>query len=221
LDSISVFTRLNRRHLYTADFSDAVGSSDYAARLFGQLVSNVKSDAPVDRLMYLDAKTYLPGDILTKVDRTSMAVSLEARAPLLDHKLVEFVTRIPAPLKLAGSVTKHILKRAVQGLVPDEILSRPKQGFGVPIQEWINQQLRSRIRDTLTEPRTRQRGYIDSRYVDVLLSEHERGRRDHSLSLWALLMFELWHRQFLDDGGRAHTLESTQQYTGQPVGVSG
>ena len=94
--------------------------------------------------------------------------------------------------------TKHILKRAVKDLVPAEILDRPKQGFGVPIQEWINQQLRSRIRDTLSDARTRQRGYVDSRYVDVLLDEHERGRRDHSMALWSLVMLELWHRQFLD-----------------------
>jgi asparagine synthase (glutamine-hydrolysing) len=102
---------------------------------------------------------------------------------------------------LAGSETKHLLKKAVNDLIPAEILNRPKQGFGVPIQEWINQQLRSRIRETLTEPRTRQRGYIDYRYVDVLLNEHEQRRRDHSQGLWSLLMLELWHRHFVDSNG--------------------
>ena len=198
LDSVSVFTNLNRRSLYTSDFARQLGPGGYVANLFNKLVENVKSDEPIDRLLYLDSKTYLPGDILTKVDRMSMAVSLEARAPLLDHKLIEFVTRVPAALKLAGLETKHLLKRAVRDLVPAEILNRPKQGFGVPIQEWINQQLRSRIRDTLSDARTKQRGYIDSHYVSVLLDEHERGRRDHSMSLWALVMLELWHRQFLD-----------------------
>ena len=198
LDSVSVFTNLNRRSLYSSDFSRQLGPRGYVGGLFNRLIENVKSDEPLDRLLYLDSKTYLPGDILTKVDRMSMAVSLEARAPLLDHKLIEFVTRVPAALKLAGLETKHLLKRAVKDLVPAEILNRPKQGFGVPIQEWINQQLRSRIRDTLSDARTRQRGYIDSRYVSVLLDEHERGRRDHSMSLWALVMLELWHRQFLD-----------------------
>ena len=198
LDSVSVFTNLNRRSFYTSDFSRQLGPGGYVANLFNKLVENVKSDEPIDRLLYLDSKTYLPGDILTKVDRMSMAVSLEARAPLLDHKLIEFVTRVPAALKLAGLETKHLLKRAVRDLVPAEILNRPKQGFGVPIQEWINQQLRSRIRDTLSDARTKQRGYIDSHYVSVLLDEHERGRRDHSMSLWALVMLELWHRQFLD-----------------------
>jgi asparagine synthase (glutamine-hydrolysing) len=200
LDSVSVFTSLNRKSLYTPEFSNKLGHASYVSRLFQNLVDKITSDEPLDRLLYLDSKTYLPGDILTKVDRMSMAVSLEARAPLLDHKLIEFVTRIPASLKLAGLETKYLLKKAVQDLVPSEILDRPKQGFGVPIQEWINQQLRSRLRETLTESRTRQRGYIDSRYIDVLLDEHERGRRDHSTGLWALFMLELWHRQFLDKG---------------------
>ena len=204
LDSVSIFTSLNRRSLYTPDFSRQLGPGGYVGGLFSELVENVKTDDPIDRLLYLDSKTYLPGDILTKVDRMSMAVSLEARAPLLDHKLIEFVTGIPSSLKLAGLETKHLLKRAVSDLVPAEILHRPKQGFGVPIQEWINQQLRSRIRDTLSDARTRRRDYVDPRYVDVLLDEHERGRRDHSMGLWALVMLELWHRQFLDEPATSH-----------------
>jgi asparagine synthase (glutamine-hydrolysing) len=128
----------------------------------------------------------------------SMAVSLEARAPLLDHKLIEFVTRIPASMKMAGLETKRLFRRAVADLVPAEILHRPKQGFGVPMQQWINQQLRERMRDTLSDSRTQQRGYVTHAYVNVLLNEHERGRRDHSMALWSLLMLELWHRQFVD-----------------------
>jgi len=200
LDSVSVFTSLNRKALYTPDFFQKLGQGGYAGNLFRELADQVKTDEPLDRLLYVDSKTYLPGDILTKVDRMSMAVSLEARAPLLDHKLIDFVTGVPASLKLAGFQTKHLLKEAVKDLIPAEILHRPKQGFGVPIQEWINQQLRSRIRDTLRDARTRQRGYINSNYLDVLLDEHERGRRDHSMGLWSLLMLELWHRRFLDGG---------------------
>ena len=199
LDSISVFTSLNRDSLYSTDFKSKLGSSSYAGTLFNDLVSHVTTGESLDQLLYLDSKTYLPGDILTKVDRMSMAVSLEARAPLLDHKLIEFVTNVPASFKLLGLETKYLLKKAVKDLVPAEILNRPKQGFGVPIQEWINQQLRSRVRETLTEPRTRQRGYLNSQYVDVLLDEHERGRRDHSMGLWALFMLELWQRQFVDE----------------------
>jgi asparagine synthase (glutamine-hydrolysing) len=129
----------------------------------------------------------------------SMAVSLESRVPLLDHKLIEFVcTRIPASMKLKGLETKHIFKRAVRDFVPAEILDRPKQGFGVPIDQWINQQLRGRVRETLTEPRAIQRGYVEPHYVNLLLDEHERGRRNHSHELWALFMLELWQRRFVD-----------------------
>jgi asparagine synthase (glutamine-hydrolysing) len=198
LDSISIFTSLNRDLLYTRDFQMQLGNRGYAAKLFDDLSHKVPTNDPLDRLLYIDSKTYLPGDILTKVDRMSMAVSLEARAPLLDHKLIDFVTRVPASLKLADLETKHLLKLAVKDVVPAEILNRAKQGFGVPIQEWINQELRGRIREVLTEPITTQRGYVETRYVNLLLDEHERGRRDHSMGLWALFMLELWHRQFVD-----------------------
>jgi asparagine synthase (glutamine-hydrolysing) len=200
LDSVSVFTGLNKAALYTNDFSRELGDNNHVASRFRKLDDNVKTNALLDSLLYIDSKTYLPGDILTKVDRMSMAVSLEARVPLLDHKLIEFVTRIPASMKISGLETKYLFKRAVADLVPPEVLHRQKQGFGVPIQEWINQELRERIRDTLTDPRTRQRGYVTDRYVDVLLDEHERGRRDHSMALWALLMLELWHRLYVDRG---------------------
>jgi len=198
LDSVSTFTSLNRESLYTRDFRDLVGAEGYVSSLFRDLSARVTTGEPLDRLLYIDSKTYLPGDILAKVDRTSMAVSLEARAPLLDHKLIEFVGQMPAKLKLSGLESKHLLKKAVADLVPHEILNRPKQGFGVPIQDWINRQLRSRIRESLTEPRSQQRGYVEPGYINVLLNEHERGRRDHSDGLWALFMLELWHRQFID-----------------------
>src|SRR4029079_4745011 len=180
LDSVSVFTGLNRKSLYTSDFQRRLADHDFGETLFRQLATKVKTGNSLDRLLYIDSKSYLPGDILTKVDRMSMAVSLEARAPLLDHKLIDFVTKIPASLKLLGNETKHILKRAVRDLVPHEILNRPKQGFGVPVQEWINLQLKDRMQEVLSDVQTTQRGYFERSYVDVLLDEHRRGRRDHS-----------------------------------------
>jgi asparagine synthase (glutamine-hydrolysing) len=198
IEDVSVFTRLNKPSLYTDDFRRQLGSPE-AAQRFRDYASHSRADDPLDPLLYLDSKTYLPGDILTKVDRMSMAVSLEARVPLLDHKLIEFVcTRIPANMKMKGLETKHIFKRAVDDLVPREILDRPKQGFGIPIDQWINQQLRERVRGTLTEARTMQRGFIEPRYVKLLLDEHERGRRDHATELWTLFMLELWQRKFVD-----------------------
>jgi len=198
IEDISIFTRLNKPLLYTDGFRVQLGATEAAAR-FREFAARSRAGDALDPLLYLDSKTYLPGDILTKVDRMSMAVSLEARAPLLDHKLIEFVcTRIPASLKMKGLETKHIFKRAVSDLVPAEILNRPKQGFGVPIEQWINQQLRERVHETLTESRTSARGYIERDYVNVLLDEHERGRRDHASELWSLFVLELWHREFVD-----------------------
>ncbi len=211
LDSISVFTSLNKQALYTTDFRSTLGASEGAAlNSFRETAASVGTNEPLDALLYLDSKTYLPGDILTKVDRMSMAVSLEARVPLLDHKLIEFVARIPASMKMRGLETKHIFKRAISDLVPAEILNRPKQGFGIPLDKWINDQLRGRIRETLTEQRTRERGLVNQAYVNKLLDEHERGRRDHANQLWTLMMMELWHRSFADKAGssaRSHDAE--------------
>ncbi len=198
IDSISLFTELNKRSLYAGEFQNQLKAERAGNAMFRTIAASVETDDALSPLLYLDSKTYLPGDILTKVDRMSMAVSLEARVPLLDHKLIEFVTRIPSSLKMKGLETKYIFKRALKDLVPDEILHRPKQGFGVPVQEWINRQLRERMHETLTERRTRERGLFNPGYVNLLLEEHERGRRDHSPALWALMMLELWHRNFVD-----------------------
>ena len=198
LDSVSVFTGLNRQLLYTDDFKKQLGTDGGVLAEFRALAAQVKTGDPLDQLLHIDSKTYLPGDILTKVDRMSMAVSLEARVPLLDHKLIEFVMRIPASMKMSGLQTKYIFKKAVEDLVPEEILNRPKQGFGMPIEQWINEQLRERIRDTLHGFRAGQRDYVNPDYLNVLLEEHERGRRNHSYALWGLFMLELWHRTFVD-----------------------
>lgn len=209
LDSLSYFTGLTRKTLYTPDFQRALGRTDGVARSFREYASHVKTNEPLDQLLYIDGKTYLPGDILTKVDRMSMATSLEVRVPLLDHKLIDFVTKVPAPLKLAGTETKQLLKRVARDLIPAEILDRPKQGFGIPLEQWINRQLRDQIRETLSEPRTRQRGYVNSDYVDLILDEHHKNRRDHSFPLWALLILELWHRRYIDHSPRTPEASET------------
>ena len=198
LDSVSVFTGLNKQLLYTDDFKKQLATDGGVLSEFRAYAAKVNTGDPLDQLLHIDSKTYLPGDILTKVDRMSMAVSLEARVPLLDHKLIEFVMRIPASMKMLGLETKYIFKQAVQDLVPEEILHRQKQGFGIPLEKWINDQLKDRIRDTLHGYRARQRDYVNPHYLNVLLEEHERGRRDHSHALWGLFMLELWHRMFVD-----------------------
>ena len=197
VDSISCFDEDAKRNLLSPNVRHWLEGRD-SSDAFRRLLAAPHSSERLDHLLYLDSKTYLPGDILTKVDRMSMAHSIEAREPLLDHKLIEFVQTIPASLKLRGSVSKHILKSAVSGLVPDEIINRQKQGFGVPIRRWFNNELRELLYDTLTDSRTRQRGYFNQKAVEEILDEHRRGRRDNSTHLWGLLTLELWHRAFID-----------------------
>ncbi len=203
IDSISHFNGPRKRKLYSHEIKTKMnGSFARGEALYRQIAGSAGSDDAVDNLLYLDSKTYLPSDILTKVDRMSMAASLEARSPLLDHKLIEYVTRIPSSMKLRGKQTKYIFKRAIRDLVPPSILDREKQGFGVPINEWINLQLKERITGDLSDRRSLERGYFDPKYVRLLLDEHSRGRRDHSHALWTLWMFELWQRRYIDQGGR-------------------
>lgn len=199
IDSVSQFNLPNKKLLYSKGFqAELNGRLGSIEREFERLAEVSDTIDPLEKLLYLDSKTYLPGDILTKVDRMSMANSLECRAPLLDHKLIEFVGGLRPTLKKRGHETKYILKKAMEGIVPHEILFRPKQGFGVPISEWINLQLRKRIAGDLGDERTRNRGYFERSYIDTLLKEHEMGRRDNSHQLWLLWMLELWHREFVD-----------------------
>jgi asparagine synthase (glutamine-hydrolysing) len=200
IDSISHFGSLKKNALYEASFRQNLnGDFGKAADAFREIANGVSSENQLDKLLYLDSKTYLPSDILTKVDRMTMAASLEARVPLLDHELIEYVQKIPAELKLKGVSTKYIFKKALEGIVPHEILYREKQGFGVPINEWINLQLKDRIRETLLEKRTTERGFFEPKYIKILLDEHHKNRRDHSYSLWILWMLELWHRRYADN----------------------
>lgn len=199
IDSVSHFGNLKKIELYSNVLRESLnGQFGKAEAVFRQIADSVSSANPTDKLLYLDSKTYLPSDILTKVDRMTMAISLEARVPLLDHELIEFVQTIPAQLKLKGAETKYIFKKAMEGIVPHEILYREKQGFGVPINEWINLQLKERIHNILSEKRTIERGYFEPKYIKILLDEHAKNRRDHSHSLWILWMLELWHRRFVD-----------------------
>jgi len=200
IDSVSHFGKLKKQELYAGVLRENLnGGAGRAEAVYKQLAGRVSSANPTDKLLYLDSKTYLPGDILTKVDRMTMATSLEARVPLLDHELIEFVQTIPAELKLKGLETKYIFKKALEGLVPREILYREKQGFGVPVGDWINSQLKERMHGILSEKRTIERGYFEPQYVKILLDEHAKNRRDHSHALWILWMLELWHRRFVDN----------------------
>ena len=151
----------------------------------------------LSNLQGLDINNYLPLDILTKVDRMSMAHSIETRVPLLDHKLVEFAATIPPEMNLRGGTTKYVLKRAMKGILPERIIHRPKQGFAIPLGYWFRDKLGSYVRDLLLGERSRQRGFFNSSYVESLVARHEQGQ-NLDLQLWTLISFELWSRSFLD-----------------------
>jgi asparagine synthase (glutamine-hydrolysing) len=145
-----------------------------------------------DRLMDFYARFYLPGDVNTKVDRASGAVGLEVRAPFLDTDVVSFACRLPPHLRLRGLTSKYVLKKAMRGRLPDAILDRPKQWFGVPVARWMKEELRSVVQDELAPDKLRREGFFDPAVVAGLLDDHLSGRRDRRKALWTLFMFERW-----------------------------
>jgi asparagine synthase (glutamine-hydrolysing) len=153
------------------------------------------------RMMRFDFETYLPEDVLTKVDRMSMAHSIETRVPLLDNEVIDFAAALPANFKIRNGRRKHILKETLRPLLPAGILDRRKQGFGIPLGTWFRGGLTGLFSEILDAPRTKQRGYFEPAFVGRLLREHLAGQRDHTLRLWQLLVFELWHRYYLDGRG--------------------
>jgi asparagine synthase (glutamine-hydrolysing) len=152
----------------------------------------------VNRLLDLDVQTYLPGDLLVKMDIASMAHSLEVRSPLLDHRLMEFSASLPGSWKIAGLTTKKIFKDALRPWLPDHILDRPKQGFGVPVGEWFRGEMRGLPREILLDPKTLGRGWFREGRVRRLLDDHDSGTRDNTNKIWSLMQLELWLRMFID-----------------------
>ena len=171
--------------------------------------SPVQSDDFAATMMRVDFQTYLPGDILTKVDRTSMAVSLEARVPLLDNDLVDFALSVPGHLRVTKGESKRLFRRAIRGIVPDSVLTRPKRGFGIPLAAWFRGPLRHRI-DLLRKPSAAIDAYVDRAAVERLVNEHAVGRRDHSVMLWRLMVLDYWLASWRDGRlGRPPQLPST------------
>ncbi len=187
----------SRDSLYSGDFAAAVRDAD-PFEGFRSAYAACSSADPLDRALYVDVKTYLVDDIMTKVDRMSMAVSLEAREPLLDHKLLEFAASVPTSLKLKNGRSKYLLRRLLERRIPKSIVDRPKHGFEAPIGAWLRGPLAPMVDSLLLDGRLRDRGIFDDGAVAGLWSQHRQGRKDHRHRLWSLVMLELWFRQFAD-----------------------
>jgi asparagine synthase (glutamine-hydrolysing) len=197
------FTDDEKRALCTPEFLARADGGDAAARydaLFAELPATA---APIDVLLHADVECYLPDDLLVKVDRATMACGLEGRSPLLDHVVMQHAACLPADLKLRGTVKKYLLKRIARGLLPDDVIDRPKMGFGVPLTRWLRGPLRDLVHEVLLGTRMRERGYFRMDAVERLVSGHDSGRRDAPYQIWNLLVLELWHQMFIDGGGRS------------------
>ena len=198
-----------RHHSWFGSFSiDAQNdllSEDVLANAAGDIYKDARdllkiTDAPteIERMQFLDMNFYMAEDILTKVDRASMAVSLEVRAPFLDARVAEFAASLPLEYKLKGSKGKYVLKKAVEDLLPKEILRRPKKGFGIPIAEWLKNRLNPLLHDLLAPDRLKNQGLFNADFVQKLITEHEKNIASNHKQLWALLVFQLWFDNFLD-----------------------
>ena len=196
IDAIRLFGTDEKPSLLAPEFMQALDGADpeaQMARHFGRFAG-----LPwLSQMMRVDAETYLPEDVLVKVDRMSMAHSIESRVPLLDNEVIAFSSTLPADLKIHGGRRKHILKQVAAQLVPRDILDRPKQGFGVPLGTWFRGDLRELFADTLLSPTSLQRGYFQPAFIKRTVEEHLTGKRDHTLRLWQLVVFEKWQQQYV------------------------
>ena len=200
LDGLSFFPALHReRHVFTPEFLKSAACLPDPLLEWQRFYDNAPASDRLSRLLYLDTKTYLNSDILTKVDRMSMATSLEVRVPMLDHEFLEWVTSLPVEWKFQAGTRKHILKKLAERLgIPPALLHRKKQGFQMPLVDWMRSDRKTQFWGVLLEPRTLQRGYFKPAVIHSLIDEHLRGRRNRSGLLWRMLVLELWHRNFME-----------------------
>ncbi|WP_326540112.1 XrtA/PEP-CTERM system amidotransferase [Pseudorhodoferax sp.] len=195
--SVSILRGPMREQLFSDRLKRQLAGYD-ARSVFEHHAGRAGTDDPLALIQYLDIKTYLVGDINTKVDRAAMAHSLEVREPLMDHPLVEWLATLPSSLKVQGQEGKALLKTAMQPHLPHDILYRPKMGFAVPLARWFRGPLRQRVRDAVLGPRLEMTGWFNRAYLEHLVDAHQSGARDYSAPLWTLLMFEAFLRQVVD-----------------------
>jgi asparagine synthase (glutamine-hydrolysing) len=201
--SLSAFDRVRRERLLSPEFASSIDvfrPEEFLTRAWAAAAA----DNRIDRMQATDVETYLPGDLLVKMDIATMAHSVEARSPFLDHRLMEFAATLPPELKLDGSGGKRLLKQTLRGLLPDEILQRPKMGFGVPLARWFREELRHLPGEVLLDPSALARGYFRRTEIEDMITEHREHVDDHSQRLWVLLQFEMWHREVVHPTARSN-----------------
>ncbi len=197
--TVSILRDPMREALFSAGFKTELAGYS-AQEVFNHHAAQAGTADPLALIQYLDLKTYLVGDINTKVDRASMAHSLEVREPLMDHELVEWLASLPSGHKIHGQEGKYIFKKAMEPHLPHDVLYRPKMGFSVPLARWFRGPLKQRVRDAVLGERLAATGWFDRNYLEHLVQAHQSGARDYSAPLWTLLMFEAFLRQVVDAG---------------------
>jgi len=195
--SMSLIRDPERSRLYSDSFRAELGGYS-AIDVFNRHAKRAGTDDPLGLIQYIDLHTYLVGDINTKVDRASMAHSLEVREPLMDHPLVEWLATLPSTLKLKRGEGKYLLKKAMEPYLPRDIMYRPKMGFAVPLARWFRGPLKQRVRDSLLDGRIAESGWFNQDVIARIVEQHESGRRDHSTPLWTLLMYDAFLRNVMD-----------------------
>lgn len=194
---MSTFNRDAKKEIYTKDFAEKV-SAQNASSFLDQWFEKANGSGILDATLLTDQMTYLPNDLLVKVDIASMAVSLEARSPFLDHKVIEFAASLPENLKMKGFETKSLLKKVAARLVPKEVIYRRKMGFGVPVGNWFRGEMKGFVRDILLSEKSLKRGIIKPEMLEKYVNEHTNAEKDHTFQIWTLLMLELWFQRFID-----------------------
>ncbi|HXE38829.1 MAG TPA: XrtA/PEP-CTERM system amidotransferase [Azonexus sp.] len=198
--SMSLIRNPMRQQLYSAGFRSQLGGYS-AIEVFNEHARKAGTDDPLGLIQYIDTHTYLIGDINTKVDRASMAHSLEVREPLMDHKLVEWLATLPSGHKMRGSESKYLLKKSMEPLLPSDVLYRPKMGFAVPLARWFRGPLRQRVRDSLLQGRIADSGWFNQDTIRQIVEQHESGVNDHSTPIWTLLMYDAFMRCVTEESG--------------------
>jgi asparagine synthase (glutamine-hydrolysing) len=201
-NDMSLFTPADKRGLFTDGFRQGLNGHD-PFTAFRTHFDRVRGQDHLRRILYVDLKTWLPNDILVKMDRMAMANSLEVRSPLLDHHVIEFAAGLPSEMKYHGRTSKYLLKRFAERRVPPSVIHRPKMGFSIPLASWLRGELRPMAEDLLLSERALGRSYFQPETIRGMWTRHQEGQRNHAHHLWALMVLEMWHRMFVDESAPA------------------